>query len=527
MHKVVRQDDATDDDSPKWEVADIFRLDYLHILIGRWQKLITLAQVALLVLTLLPSFILGTLYTLSWAVTLIPWIMMWPFRRCYMWLYPRAPLQRNHPTRQESARETDAAVSYRAAEYGEADEVDVEVETGKDDDITMATMPGTDVGAAVRSSHLQNERTPFRWHSLQWLVDERAYEPVRATTLAQITFVFLLSLLFIAYFALLFVGLAFVFIDESQYEKQVWQKKYLTAVPLAATLIGYVSPSSLRKGLFEVAEHYIGVVQYLTFGHCRDAIASQLALLVDRILERHEYKRIHIVSYSFGSIIAIDALFPPTNSFPPGFHKVKTLITVGCPFDMIRNFVPRYFNERRVNVRERRYHERLKWVNIYIPADALSSNFRLDGDQLGDPEVDVFGKYTGQVNSFFPRAGLPLKNVPCPAEAQILSNECSKFITCLFLYGIHAHSLYWGERVLSTNAATQTITAIFRRKDGRLNARKRDASAGDADYNDWAETRRWNEGTHWSLTGRFPATGATDQQNTVMSHWTGRFSRWS
>jgi hypothetical protein len=73
------------------------------------------------------------------------------------------------------------------------------------------------------------------------------------------------------------------------------------------------------------------------------------------------YTRLHVVCNSFGSVVAIDSLFPTGGSEPAKrVRDVHTLITVGCPFDFIRS----YFDARGGFAGVPR-----QWLNIYREDD--------------------------------------------------------------------------------------------------------------------------------------------------------------
>jgi hypothetical protein len=74
----------------------------------------------------------------------------------------------------------------------------------------------------------------------------------------------------------------------------------------------------LREGLVKGALTYISIIEYITYGERREVIASQFSDLLEHIAEKSVYRHIHVVAYSFGSIVALDTLFPasrkPTNA---------------------------------------------------------------------------------------------------------------------------------------------------------------------------------------------------------------------
>ena len=51
--------------------------------------------------------------------------------------------------------------------------------------------------------------------------------------------------------------------------------------------------------------------------------------------------------------------------------------TVGCPADFLRLLYPDHFKDRLSRLPDGR-----PWTNVYIPADVLGSNFRLDGNDI-------------------------------------------------------------------------------------------------------------------------------------------------
>jgi pimeloyl-ACP methyl ester carboxylesterase len=119
--------------------------------------------------------------------------------------------------------------------------------------------------------------------------------------------------------------------------------------------------------------------QYLTLGLRRRAVEDQFAALLNHLGQKPDvqYQRVHVVGYSFGSIIALDALFPDDQAAAV-FGRIHTLVTVGCPFDFVRTYWPTYFQQRtQLGDVPRR------WVNIYAAADVLGSDFV---DQAAPPQ---------------------------------------------------------------------------------------------------------------------------------------------
>lgn len=198
------------------------------------------------------------------------------------------------------------------------------------------------------------------------------------------------------------------------------------------TALGLFTPQ-IKTFVEEVAPSYLSALDYLSLGSNRRGITGQLVELLEHIVEKQtiKYRRIHILSYSFGTIIALDALFPK-NRMPVGrFSKIDTLITIGCPFDLIRTYWSSYFENRQAlsNIPRR-------WLNVYSPLDALSSNFRND-EKLEAAECpirvqDNSLESTGQ--------GTPLKpeNIP-----YLEGGTVGSMLDWLTLIGVRSHSGYW------------------------------------------------------------------------------------
>ena len=69
--------------------------------------------------------------------------------------------------------------------------------------------------------------------------------------------------------------------------------------------------------------------------------------------------------------------------FARALSTVKNLVTIGCPFDMVRTYWPNYFINR-----QRQSNAPVQWINIYAPLDVFGSNFR-DDDKTDDAEQGI------------------------------------------------------------------------------------------------------------------------------------------
>lgn len=122
-------------------------------------------------------------------------------------------------------------------------------------------------------------------------------------------------------------------------------------------------------GALTAVEHYVRL------GDQRQQMIGELEILCDELSKTTKYPTVRIVGYSFGAIVAIDALFPTTGPPTGAFQSVKTLVTIGAPYDFVKAI--------RSNWRSARHSASNPpdWVNIYAPTDILGSNFRNDSGQ--------------------------------------------------------------------------------------------------------------------------------------------------
>jgi hypothetical protein len=218
---------------------------------------------------------------------------------------------------------------------------------------------------------------------------------------------------------------------------------------LVLTLIG-LSKAQAVKGVTDGAVGYLSVMSYFRYGDRRDQLVGNLARLVQHLREREKvtYDRVDVVAYSFGSIIALDALFPPKGRSVHTFSVVDELVTIGCPFDFVRTYWPNYFddrddreqddNENRQNDTEKRKKgEPLDWwQNIYLPIDVLSSNFRNDSE-ADDSSVGIptHRPYPGKPRNFV------------YGEPSIADDR--GFADFIILQGLRSHDFYWGSEASS------------------------------------------------------------------------------
>ncbi len=231
-------------------------------------------------------------------------------------------------------------------------------------------------------------------------------------------------LLLFAYMVLLF-GAAVVVVLQVLGLVTVSFDQWLLTLPAVVVVLAVVQAlfPGLREGLKKAALTYTCVVEYIAEGGRRDVIAGLFSDLLEHVAEKNKYRNIHIIAYSFGSIIALDSLFPSGRKPGERFKLVSTLVTIGCPFDLIRMFWKDYFQMRAAWPGRPQ-----RWINVYCPADALASNFRNDDDQKPA------------------NVGLNLtQNGPCLPENVVYHRGPDSIgaMAALALAGLRAHANYW------------------------------------------------------------------------------------
>lgn len=150
------------------------------------------------------------------------------------------------------------------------------------------------------------------------------------------------------------------------------------------TGLGLMSRQGLKQFVTDTAVDYAAGLDYLSTDQKKPTLIGQFSGLLETIAESDtDYDRIHVIGFSFGSIIAIDCIFQ-TSAPTPRFERISSLITVGSPFDIIRTFWPDYFSGRS------KPPGTLQWVNIFSRNDVLSSNFSDKADaEAVEPEIGM------------------------------------------------------------------------------------------------------------------------------------------
>lgn len=240
------------------------------------------------------------------------------------------------------------------------------------------------------------------------------------------------------------------------FQRQPWDSR-LIYFPILIVVVAIVEVfyPGLKKGLADASVRYASAVGYLSFGSREGVLEGQFNALVDH-MKAKGYQRIHVVAYSFGSVLALDSIFPADRAPLERIKEIDSLVTVGCPFDLIRVFWPEYYESRYESLKESRKGNgslTQNWVNIYAPIDLLGSNFRND-QQISLPEPEQAIELKDTANKLCPSVSL--------AWTQGRSKNRLSLIEFFALAGLEAHNSYWEHSYESENTAfSLIIPAIY------------------------------------------------------------------
>ena len=204
------------------------------------------------------------------------------------------------------------------------------------------------------------------------------------------------------------------------------EEKYSGLIKLGMSittlLILFIPESSTL--LIKIAAEFTTIDNYIQYGEQSQIIQGNLDALIEYIVENDENPTIHLHTYSFGSVIALDALFPLGNEPSANIqNNINLLITVGAPYEFINNYYPNFYSKR-INVMS----EKIEWINVYSTMDAFASNFRKD-NKVGEAKYGIMGR----------------KEVPINLNYEIARREKYNIFSFLTLKHITMHQSYWDD----------------------------------------------------------------------------------
>jgi len=212
-------------------------------------------------------------------------------------------------------------------------------------------------------------------------------------------------------------------------------------IPITTFLILFIPESSTL--LTKVAAEFTTIDNYIQYGEQSQIIHGNLDALIEHIVENEENTIIHFHTYSFGSIIALDALFPigtePSENIK---NNINLLITVGAPYEFIDNYYPNFYTDRTDKM-----SQKIEWINVFSTMDAFASNFRND-NKAGEAKYGIMGR----------------KEVPINLNYEIARRQKYNLFSFLTLKHITMHKSYWDD-----SKSGQSCTRLIFNKMKELN----------------------------------------------------------
>lgn len=211
--------------------------------------------------------------------------------------------------------------------------------------------------------------------------------------------------------------------------------------------LGLFRKKSFKETVSTIAIEFVCASNYLRLASQKPAILGQAAALLEHIAEKNDdYGSVHLVAFSFGTLVSLDLLFPHSR---PGarLSTVKNFVTIGCPFDIVRTYWPNYFKNR-----QRQANAPEQWVNLYAPLDIFGSNFRDDAKTDAADQGIVLGSDT-YVHI------MPTSNISYRVGMQ---TEQLSLFDILTVKGAEIHSLYWsGSNVPELSCFDDVVAKLF------------------------------------------------------------------
>jgi hypothetical protein len=199
----------------------------------------------------------------------------------------------------------------------------------------------------------------------------------------------------------------------------------ISAGIISVTAVALLFRPNANALISNLATEFVCANNYIQHGTQKQVIQGNLELLVDYITEKDPDCKIHFHSYSFGTIVALDFVYPYGNSVTKNAeHYCEAIITIGTPFEFIKSYYEDFYKKRKLEL-----GDRLVWINIYSIGDALGTNFRRDA-RIGEAEFGIEKTSAKPININYEVAYVRRANI----------------INIVTLYHIKAHGMYWDSK---------------------------------------------------------------------------------
>lgn len=196
--------------------------------------------------------------------------------------------------------------------------------------------------------------------------------------------------------------------------------------------------------LASLASEFISANNYVAMGTQMQRIQGELDALVEYIAEKEgQQSRIHLHAYSFGCIIALDQVFPLSNSPTKRMGQMlEAIVTTGCPYDFIYTYYPEFYKNRNATLKDT-----FTWYNIYSSADALGTNFMKDN--RADAPMYGIGD-TGKL--------------PKNLRYEVTNSNPFRLSDFFLLQAFKVHQVYWDHSALGQSCLRHLVTEMEKDK---------------------------------------------------------------
>ncbi|MDF0720393.1 hypothetical protein P0M11_10335 [Kaistella sp. PBT33-4] len=191
-----------------------------------------------------------------------------------------------------------------------------------------------------------------------------------------------------------------------------------------------------------LASEFVCANDYIQHGAQKQVLQGNLELLVNYITENEENSRIHFHSYSFGSLLAIDYIYPFGHKVSRNAEMYcEAFVTIGTPFEFVNSYYPLYYESRQADL-----GDKLHWLNVYSSADALATNFRKDS-KIGEAQFGIMKTSKKPTNINYEVAALDKYNL----------------LNFILLYSMRVHGMYWDHKTEGKSCISLVFSEMKRR----------------------------------------------------------------
>ena len=148
---------------------------------------------------------------------------------------------------------------------------------------------------------------------------------------------------------------------------------------ISVTAVTLIFFPKFKDYVSDIATEFICLDYFLNVSEKKLDIIGKLETLIEKISENKEHDVIELHGHSFGCILILDLLYPyGSTPVVRVQNEIRTIVTIGCPYDVINAYYPHYFKNR-IAHKNISLH---KWYNVkknyYIQCRQCAFSPKLD-----------------------------------------------------------------------------------------------------------------------------------------------------